>query len=72
MFCSLTNHVIKKTKETVEGHMKGKKFKRAQGMFIYIYIYMHDYWLDDVTQINHLSDLIISCVLITPSANDSQ
>ena len=40
MFCSLTNHVIKKTKETVEGHLKGKKFKRAQGMFVCIYLYV--------------------------------
>jgi hypothetical protein len=34
MFCSLTNHVIKKNKETVEGHLKGRKFKKAQGRLV--------------------------------------
>ena len=31
MFCALTNHVIKKNQAVVEEHLKGRKFKTAQG-----------------------------------------
>jgi hypothetical protein len=31
LFCALTNHVIRKKKEVVEEHLKGRKFKAAQG-----------------------------------------
>jgi len=31
MFCALTNHVIQKKHAVVEGHLKGRKFKVAQG-----------------------------------------
>jgi len=33
MFCALTNHLIKKTKASVEEHLRGKKFAKAKGMY---------------------------------------
>ncbi|WPT11694.1 Surfeit locus protein 2 [Picochlorum sp. SENEW3] len=33
LFCSLTNHVIKKNRQSVDEHLKGKKFQRAQENF---------------------------------------
>ena len=34
MFCALTNHVIQKKQAVVEEHLKGRKFKTAQGTFL--------------------------------------
>jgi hypothetical protein len=33
MFCALTNHVIRKKNEVIEEHIKGRKFKMAQGNY---------------------------------------
>lgn len=35
LFCSLTNHVIKKDRQSVDEHLKGKKFQRAQGAYFF-------------------------------------
>jgi len=32
LFCALTNHLIKKSKDAVDGHLRGKKFANAKGM----------------------------------------
>jgi len=34
MFCALTNHVIQKKQAVVEEHLKGRKFKTAQGTLL--------------------------------------
>ena len=31
LFCSLTCHIVNKSKSSVEKHMLGKKYRKAQG-----------------------------------------
>lgn len=33
MYCALTNHLIKKSRDSVEEHLRGKKFAKAKGMY---------------------------------------
>lgn len=63
MFCALTNHLIKKSKASVEEHLRGKKFAKAKGMWIVTM--SSGKRLDDATHVNHLSDLI-KIMLIIP------
>lgn len=72
LFCSLTNHVIKKNRQSVDEHLKGKKFQRAQGALCFDHVLR----LDDATHVNHLSDLImfthVNCADHPFYANDSR
>ena len=40
MFCALTNQLVKKKPESLQEHLKGKRFKKAQGtgptLFIFV------------------------------------
>lgn len=71
MFCALTNHLIKKTKDSVEEHLRGKKFAKAKGMYavvvdisLYIAREKDTKRLDDAPHVNHLSDLIKTMLII--------
>lgn len=68
LFCSLTNQLIKKRHSAVQEHLKGKKFMRAKGKKPAIethsgtvFAILFKERLGDATQVNHLSDLILSC-----------
>ena len=63
LFCSLTNQLIKKRHSAVQEHLKGKKFMRAKGKKPSSTVCAIPFRerLDDATQVNHLSDLILLC-----------